>query len=206
MITQLLFYMFAGTLILSSAVVISVRNPVHAILFLILAFFNAAALFLMTGAELLAMLLVIVYVGAVAVLFLFVVMMLDINFRSLHQGAARYGLIGGLVGLVLVGELIFVGLAWSVLPETAANVSHPIGNAKEISNAHSLGQLIYTHYFYIFQVSGLVLLVGMIGAIVLTLNRTKTVRRQDINKQNNRMVEDTLVLCKVESRKGVRPI
>lgn len=205
MITQILFYMFSGLLIMSSAVVVSVRNPVHAILFLILAFFNGAALFLMAGAELLSMLMVIVYVGAVAVLFLFVVMMLDINFRNLRQGAAKYGMIGALVGLTLVAELVFVGLAWVTLPETMTNGAYSLVG-QQYSNAHSLGQLIYTHYFYIFQLSGCVLLVGMIGAIVLTLNRTKVVQRQDISEQNNRMAEDTLVLCKVESGKGVRPL
>ena len=148
--------------------VISARNPVHSVLFLILAFFNAAGLFVLMGAEFIAMILVIVYVGAVAVLFLFVVMMLDINFVELRQGFLQYLPIGGLVGLVLLAELVLVLGSWVIAPDTASRASAPVPAAAEVTNTHAIGQVLYTDYIYLFQAAGLILLIAMIGAIVLT--------------------------------------
>lgn len=195
----LLFYAFSTILILSSVMVISARNTVHSVLFLILAFFNAAGLFLLAGAELLAFLLVIVYVGAVAVLFLFIVMMLDINFRGLRRGIAKYGLFGGLVGAVLVSELIMVALSWAPSPGM-----RPHEIVSDLTNSHALGGLLYTHYFYIFQISGFVLLVAMIGAIVLTLRKRTDVRRQNHQTQLARSPSTTLEIKKVQFRQGVK--
>jgi NADH-quinone oxidoreductase subunit J len=205
MAETLLFYMFATILLASASMVVVGRNPVHSVLFLIVSFFNAAGLFLLTGAELLAMLLVIVYVGAVAVLFLFVVMMLDINFRELRQGMAKYGLIGGFVGLVLVTELVLVVSLWKMgtwVQETAALPIVPTAR----SNAHALGQVLYTKYFFLFQVSGLVLLVAMIGAIVLTLRQRSDVRKQNYITQLMRTPANTLELKKVKSGQGIGSI
>lgn len=194
MLAQLVFYVFAAVLLLSAAMVISVRNPVHAVLFLILAFFNAAGLFLIAGAEFLAMLLVIVYVGAVAVLFLFVVMMLDIDFTQLREGLQRHAPIGICVGGVLFAELIMALSHWTMAP---ASVSVPLQAAPGLTNTAALGTLIYTHYVLLFQACGLVLLVAMIGAIVLTLRQTGSGRRQNIEKQHARTPEETLVLVRV---------
>ena len=205
MFQTLLFYMFSTILVMSAAMVVSGRNPVHSVLFLILGFFNAAALFLIAGAELLAMILVIVYVGAVAVLFLFVVMMLDINFRDLRKGMAKYGMIGGLVGLVFAAELVMTGFAWVASPRAEHLVAHPI-TSQATTNAHALGELLYTHYFYIFQLSGMVLLVAMIGAIVLTLRQRKGALKQDIYRQYERDPSNTLEVKKVPFRKGVGKI
>lgn len=200
----LLFYMFSAILLGSASMVISGRNPVHSVLFLILAFFNAAALFLLVGAELLAMTIVIVYVGAVAVLFLFVVMMLDINFRDLRQGMMKYGLIGGIVGGVFAVELVAMGLAWAMSPAASQLAAQPIN--KSITNTHAIGNVLYTDYIYLFQLSGLILLVAMIGAIVLTLRHRKGVKRQNINDQISRTVANTLRVNQVESGKGVRKV
>ena len=198
----LLFYMFATILLGSAAMVISGRNPVHSVLFLILAFFNAAALFLMVGAELLAMTLVIVYVGAVAVLFLFVVMMLDINFQDLRSGVIKYGLIGSVVGSIFAIELVTMGLAWAMSPSAPQIAAQPINQT--ITNTHAIGNVLYTDYIYLFQLSGLILLVAMIGAIVLTLRHRKGVKRQNINDQLSRTVSGTLRINKVKSNQGVR--
>jgi NADH-quinone oxidoreductase subunit J len=201
MIQTLLFYLFSGTLIGASAMVVAGRNPVHCVLFLILAFLNAAGLFLLAGAELLAMIMIIVYVGAVAVLFLFVVMMLDINFRDLSQGLARYGLIGSLVGLILAGELITVGVLWMSHPKAQKEGTQPILDTT--TNAHALGQILYTDYVYIFQLSGVILLVAMIGAIVLTLRRRTSALHQNYQDQLKRSPKNSLEMVKVASGQGV---
>ena len=201
MITTLAFYLFAAILLGSAATVVTARNPVHSVLFLILAFFNAAALFLIAGAEFLAMTLVIVYVGAVAVLFLFVVMMLDVNFAEMRDGFQRYAPIGATVGAILFGELALVLGGWRFAPEAGAiRMSSAPG---DIDNTRALGRLIYTDYVFLFQAAGLILMVAMIGAIVLTHRDRGTTRRQSIAKQNARAVADTLEIVKVASGAGV---
>ncbi|WP_420565629.1 NADH-quinone oxidoreductase subunit J [Thalassobaculum sp.] len=197
----LVFYLFAFVAVASGVMVVTSRNPVHSVLFLILAFFNAAGLFVLMGAEFLAMILVVVYVGAVAVLFLFVVMMLDINFVELRQGFARYLPVGGLIGLVLLAELILVVGVWSFSPEVTVTAASPI--PAEVTNTEALGQVIYTHYVLAFQTAGLVLLVAMIGAIVLTLRQRPGVKRQSIDKQNLRRPEDVVEVVKVTRGGGV---
>jgi NADH-quinone oxidoreductase subunit J len=197
------FYLFAAVAVASGTMVIAARNPVHSVLFLILAFFNAAALFVLMGAEFLAMVLVIVYVGAVAVLFLFVVMMLDINFAELRQGFMRYLPVGALIGLVLLAELIMVGGTWVFSADAEMAVSDKFYMSGEITNAHALGLVLYTKYIYLFQAAGLVLLVAMIGAIVLTFRQRPGVRRQKIGKQVGRSIGDSVELRKVKSREGV---
>ena len=198
-ITGLLFYLFAAVAIASGVMVISARNPVHSVLFLILAFFNGAGLFLLLGAEFLAMILVIVYVGAVAVLFLFVVMMLDINFAELRQGFLNYLPIGGVIGLILLVELVLVIAGWNISPGAAAAAPAPAVDA--MTNTRALGALFYTRYIYLFQTAGLILLVAMIGAIVLTLRRRKDVRKQNIAAQVAR--RHTVELRDVPTRGGV---
>ncbi len=190
MITAILFYIFTAILLVSAAMVVSARNPVHSVLFLILAFFNAAALFLIAGAEFLAMILVIVYVGAVAVLFLFVVMMLDVDFAQLRGGFQRYWLVGATVGLVLFGELALVLGGWKLAPDAIHLRMSPVPSG--VSNTEALGRILYTDYIFLFQTAGLILLVAMIGAIVLTLRDRKTSRHQNIEKQNARTVGETL--------------
>jgi NADH-quinone oxidoreductase subunit J len=181
--------------------VIAARNPVHSVLFLIMAFFNAAALFLLLGAEFLALILVIVYVGAVAVLFLFVVMMLDINFVALREGFLHYLPIGALIGLVLLVELVLV---FSVPPELVrAGAAAPLAQAADVTNTQALGALLYTRYVYAFQAAGMILLVAMVGAIVLTLRAREGVRRQKIAEQIARRRADTLEIVKVRPRQGV---
>jgi len=200
MIVELLFYLFAAVLIASAAMVVSARNPVHSVLFLILAFFNAAALFLIAGAEFLAMILVIVYVGAVAVLFLFVVMMLDIDFTALRGGFQRYLPVGATVGAVLLIELAVVLGGWKVAPGSAALRLSPTPGG--INNTEALGRVLYTDYVFLFQASGLVLLVAMIGAIVLTLRDRKTSRHQSIRVQTGRTVAETLEMMTVTLGSG----
>jgi NADH-quinone oxidoreductase subunit J len=202
MILQALaFYLFAFVCIASGVMVVSARNPVHSVLFLILAFFNAAGLFVLMGAEFLAMILVIVYVGAVAVLFLFVVMMLDINFVELRRGALQYLPVGLLVGFILAAEILFVIGAWVIGPDAASVRAAPM--PAEVTNTAALGRILYTQYLYLFQVSGLVLLVAMVGAIVLTLRRREGVRRQRITDQVGRQRARTLEIVKVTSGEGV---
>jgi len=205
MIVQALaFYVFAAIAIASGAMVVSSRNPVHSVLFLILAFFNAAGLFVLMGAEFLAMILVVVYVGAVAVMFMFVVMMLDINFAELRQGFLRYLPIGGLIGLVLLVELLVVLGGWTLSPDAiAAGGVAMTPDPAQVTNTHALGQLIYTHYIHLFQAAGVILLTAMIGAIVLTHRQRPGVRRQNINRQVNRRPEDCVEIRKVSSGKGV---
>lgn len=199
MIESLFFYIFAGVSCLAGLMVISSRNPVHSVLFLILAFFNSAGLFVLLGAEFLAMLLVVVYVGAVAVLFLFVVMMLDINFAELREGFQRYMPLGLGVGGILLTEILFVFFNREEMPENVNLVS-------EVSNTRALGRVLYTDYIYLFQVAGLLLLVAMIGAITLTLRRRENVRKQLISAQNDRTREETIQVVKVSNRVGVRKL
>ena len=195
MIANTFFYVFAAILLGSAAAVVSSRNPVHSVLFLILAFFNAAALFLIAGAEFLALILVIVYVGAVAVLFLFVVMMLDVNFSQLREGYQRYLPVGATVGVVLLAELAVVLGGWKFAPEaTTLHLSSAPGN---VINTVALGRLNYTNYIFLFQTAGLILMVAMIGAIVLTHRERGTTRRQVIADQNARSPADTLVAVRV---------
>ena len=197
------FYLFATVAIASAVMVISARNPVHSVLFLILTFFTAAALFVLQGAEFIAMLLVIVYVGAVAVLFLFVVMMLDINFVKLRQGFLEYLPIGAAIGLILVVEMVTLALGAHVTPEAIASAQAVTPDPDKIDNTRALGQLIYTHYAYLFQASGLVLLVAMIGAIVLTHRKRPSAKKQKISDQVNRDPKDCIEIRKVETGKGI---
>lgn len=183
MFAALIFYMFATLAVASGVMVISARNPVNSVLFLILAFFNAAGLFLLLGAEFLAMVLVVVYVGAVAVLFLFVVMMLDINFLRLREGFLQYLPTGALIGLILLVELLTMYGGWAFAPDVEALVQAPAPAVDQVSNTVALGKLLYTNYAYLFQASGLILLVGMIGSILLTLRTRTGVRKQKISDQ-----------------------
>ena len=181
---SLTFYLFSSVAVLSALMVISAKNPVHSVLFLILSFVNAAGLFVLLGAEFLAMILVVVYVGAVAVLFLFVVMMLDINFIKLREGFLQYLPFGALLGIVLVIEL---GILY--LTDTSSNINSSLlslePSINELENTKMIGQILYTKYFYLFQICGIILLVAMIGSITLTLREKEGVKKQNINEQNN---------------------
>lgn len=203
MIGALAFYAFASVLVLSAIMVISARNPVHSVLFLILAFFNAAGLFVLLGAEFVAMILVIVYVGAVAVLFLFVVMMLDISFADLRKGAMQYVPLGIMFGGILLAELIMLYMSWQTAPEAESNLASPVATVEIPSNAKALGEILYTQYMFPFQVSGLVLLVAMIGAIVLTHRTRSGVLRQNVGNQVNRDQADVIEIQKVQSGAGI---
>ena len=202
-IQTIAFYMFAAVAVAAAALVISARNPVHSVLFLILAFFNAAGLFVLMGAEFLAMVLVIVYVGAVAVLFLFVVMMLDINFAELRQGFLQYLPIGGLIGALLLVELVTVFAGWVFAPPEALVHAAPIRPPGEVSNTHAIGDILYTDYIYAFQAAGVILLIAMIGAIVLTLRAREGVRKQRVGHQLARRRAQAVELRKVEPGSGV---
>lgn len=192
MILQALaFYLFAGIISLSALMVITARNPVHSVLWLVLAFFNSAGLFVLLGAEFIAFLMVIVYVGAVAVLFLFVVMMLEVDFASLRQGAMQYVPLGLVIGFVLLAELVFVYMGWDGIAG-----SMPMSTG-EVENTKAIGQVLYTDYIFAFQVAGLVLFVAMIGAIVLTHRTRPGVRRQDIAAQHARKPEEAMEIKKV---------
>jgi len=197
------FYLFAFVAIAAAFGVISARNPVHSVLYLILTFFNAAALFLLTGAEFLAMILLVVYVGAVAVLFLFVVMMLDVDFAELKRGALAYAPAGALVGLILAAELIVVLGGYAFAPELAGTVAKPIPDLAQRTNTAALGDILYTDYLFYFQISGLVLLVAMIGAIVLTLRHKPGVKRQSISAQVARTPATAIEVKKVETGRGL---
>ena len=208
MIVQaILFYIFAAVAVASGVLVVSARNPVHSVLFLILAFFNAAGLFLLIGAEFLAMILVIVYVGAVAVLFLFVVMMLDIDFRELRSEFVRYLPIGTLVGFVLLAELILVIGGWAVAPTMPSQVAASATGGVSLTNTRALGSILYTRYLFAFQVAGLILLVAMIGAIVLTLRHRADVRRQSISAQlgRRRATSSSITRAASSTRRPSRP-
>ena len=197
------FYLFAFIAVAAAFMVISARNPVHSVLYLILTFFNAAALFLLTGAEFLAMILLVVYVGAVAVLFLFVVMMLDVDFAELKRGALQYAPIGALVGIILAAELIVVLGGYAFAPELASTVALPTPDFAVRSNTAALGDILYTQYVFYFQVAGMILLVAMIGAIVLTLRHKAGVKRQDISVQVGRTPSNAIEVKKVETGKGI---
>ncbi|MBY0362272.1 MAG: NADH-quinone oxidoreductase subunit J [Phreatobacter sp.] len=201
MLAGLFFYLFASVLVASAVMVIAARNPVHSVLFLILAFVNASGLFVLMGAEFLAMILVVVYVGAVAVLFLFVVMMLDVDFVELRQGFLQYLPVGALVGLVVLAELFMVIGAWTLGGAAPKTITAPI--PLDVTNAEALGRVLYTQYVYFFQLSGLVLLVAMIGAIVLTLSHRKGVKRQDPAAQSARTPETAIEVVKVKTGEGV---
>ncbi len=204
MIQTLVFYMFAIIAITSGFMVITARNPVHSVLFLILAFFNAAGLFLLQGAEFVAMILVIVYVGAVAVLFLFVVMMLDVNVKEMRRGFVRYVTIGIAIGAVLLIELFTVYAAWVVDPATISrSAATATPNMAEVHNTEAIGNIIYTHYVYLFQGAGMVLLVAMVGSIVLTLRRREDVKKQRIVDQVARSADDEVELVKVTTGGGI---
>jgi NADH-quinone oxidoreductase subunit J len=195
MIVNLLFYIFALILLGSAAMVVTARNPVHSVLFLILAFFNAAALFLIAGAEFLAMILVIVYVGAVAVLFLFVVMMLDVDFAELRSGYQRYMPVGAAIGAVLCIELLLVLTGWKFAPDAVRLPLSPAPPA--VTNAEAIGRVLYTDYILLFQIAGVVLMVAMIGAIVLTHRDRRTSRHQSIRVQTERTMAETIEMLDV---------
>ena len=197
------FYIFAGVAIASAFMVIAARNPVHSVLFLILAFVNAAGLFVLMGAEFLAMILVIVYVGAVAVLFLFVVMMLDVDFAALRQGFLHYLPVGVVIGGIFVLELVAVVGAWAMDPKVLRTPMNPIPAADQMTNTEAIGRVLYTQYVYFFQAAGLILLVAMIGAIVLTLRERVGVKRQNISEQVARTQDAAVEVRKVPFRQGV---
>ena len=200
-LSTLFFYLFAGTCVASAFMVIAVKNPVHAVLFLILAFFNAAGLFVELGAEFLAMILVVVYVGAVLVLFLFVVMMLDVDFAELRAGFLKYLPIGATIGILLLVELILILTAWVTAPEITAQAPTP--PISQISNTAALGQILYTKYVYLFEAAGMILLVAMIGAIVLTLQHKRDIKRQAIARQVERTRERSVEVVEVETGRGL---
>lgn len=202
-IEAVFFYLFALVAVAAGFMVISARNPVHSVLFLILTFVNAAGLFMLAGAEFLAMILLIVYVGAVAVLFLFVVMMLDVDFAELKSGALQYAPVGALVGLILVGELIVVLGGYAFTPKIAGDIAKPIPDLAARSNTAALGDILYTDFIYYFQIAGLVLLVAMIGAIVLTLRHKVGVKRQSIAAQVARTPATAIEIKKVETGSGI---
>ncbi|MBV8576401.1 MAG: NADH-quinone oxidoreductase subunit J [Acetobacteraceae bacterium] len=197
----LFFYLFAGILVASAVMVITSRNPVHSVLFLILAFVNASGLFILMGAEFLAMILVVVYVGAVAVLFLFVIMMLDVDFAELREGFLEYLPIGLVIGGIFMVELLLVGGGWVINPGTAKTITAAI--PANVSNTEALGLVLYTKYIHYFQLAGLVLLVAMIGAIVLTLRHKANVKRQNIDVQNARTPELAVAIRKVAAGQGL---
>ena len=195
------FYLFAGVCVASAIMVIAAKNPVHSVLFLILAFVNAAGLFVLLGAEFLAMILIVVYVGAVAVLFLFVVMMLDVDFAELRQGFLNYLPIGGVIGVILLVELISIVLTGVIAPGVPKAITAPI--AADVSNTQALGLVLYTRYVYFFQAAGMILLVAMIGAIVMTLQHKPGVKRQSIPEQVARRRSTAIDIVKVKSGQGL---
>ena len=197
------FYLFASITVASAFMVIAARNPVHAVLFLILAFVNSAGLFVLLGAEFLAMILIVVYVGAVAVLFLFVVMMLDVDFAELRAGFLKYLPVGGLVGLIVLIELIFVVGAWAIAPEVESQAVSPAPPLNDVTNTEALGRILYTKYVYFFEAAGMILLVAMIGAIVLTLRHKEDVKRQSIAEQVARQPDAAIEIKQVEPGKGI---
>ena len=201
MIQTIAFYLFATLVIASGALTVFARNPVHSVLWLILAFFNAAGLMILLGAEFIAMLLVIVYVGAVAVLFLFVVMMLDVDFAELRAGFVRYLPLGALLAIVLAIEIIFAIGAWSAGAIDMGTRIAP--TASDVSNTQAIGQLLYTRYIFLFEAAGIILLVAMVGALVLTSRKRGGVKPQDIGSQVRRRPEDATRLTRPKSGQGV---
>jgi NADH-quinone oxidoreductase subunit J len=202
-INAIFFYLFAGITVASAVMVVTSRNPVHSVLFLILAFVNAAGLFVLMGAEFLAMILIVVYVGAVAVLFLFVVMMLDVDFAELRQGFLNYLPFGALIGGLLLAELLVVLGAWAIGPDVAKAITSPIPMPSDINNTQAIGLVLYTRYVYFFQAAGVILLVAMIGAIVLTLQHKPKVRRQIIADQVARNRASAIEVVEVKSGQGL---
>ena len=200
-VAALFFYLFAGLCVASAFMVIAARNPVHSVLYLILAFVNAAGLFVMMGAEFLAMILIVVYVGAVAVLFLFVVMMLDVDFAELKQGVLQYLPIGMLIGGIFLAELLLVVGTWAIGPGIPQAIAAKI--PANISNTEAIGLVLYTRYAYFFEAAGIILLVAMIGAIVLTLRHKERVKRQDIPTQVMRNPKLAIEILKVRSGQGL---
>ena len=201
MATLFFFYLFAIVAIASAMLVITSRNPVHSVLFLILCFFNAAGLFILLGAEFLAMILVVVYVGAVAVLFLFVVMMLDVDFSELREGMLNYLPIGGVIGLILLVELVLLGSTIAISPDMISHASAP--SVGDVSNTKALGEILYTKYVFFFQTAGLILLVAMVGAIVLTLRHRIGIKRQNVAAQVARGPATAIEIKKVEPGQGI---
>ncbi len=201
--TAFVFYLFAALSVASGAMVVTAKNPVHSALFLILTFFNVAGLFVLLGAEFVAMIMVIVYVGAVAVLFLFVVMMLDIHAVTMREGFLKILPVGSAVALVLLAELSLVFTSWAMVPDIEAIRAAPIPPLSELSNTEAIGTVLYTDYVYLFQLAGIVLLVGMIGSIMLTLRERVGVKRQDPLEQAARSIEDCIEIKKVATGKGV---
>lgn len=202
-ITAAFFYLFAIMSVAAGFMVIVSRNPVHSVLFLILAFFNSAGLFVLMGAEFVAMILVIVYVGAVAVLFLFVVMMLDIDFTELRQGMLQYVPVGAAIGVILLVELFLVLGGWTISPEVASGTISPTPPMGDVTNTEAIGRILYTKYVYLFQAAGIVLLIAMIGAIVLTLRHRDGVKRQVIADQVARTPETAIEIKKVKPGQGI---
>jgi NADH-quinone oxidoreductase subunit J len=202
-VAALFFYLFAGVCIASAVMVVASKNPVHSVLFLILAFVNASGLFVLMGAEFLAMILIVVYVGAVAVLFLFVVMMLDVDFAELRQGSLQYVPVGGLVGAIFLAELLLVVGGWVIGPDVPQAITAPIPSVANTSNTEALGQVLYTRYVYFFQAAGMVLLVAMIGAIVLTLRHKPNVKRQNVADQIARTKATAIEIVKVQPGQGL---
>ena len=199
----LFFYLFAGICVACAFMVIAAKNPVHSVLYLILAFVNASGLFVLMGAEFLAMILIVVYVGAVAVLFLFVVMMLDVDFAELREGFLQYLPVGALVGVVFLAELLLVVGAWVIGPTVPQSITAPIPTG--VTNTEALGRVLYTQYIYYFQAAGVVLLVAMVGAIVMTLSHKPNVKRQNAADQIARTRETAIEIRKVQPGQGIGP-
>lgn len=201
MIESIIFYAFSFILVVSALLVVTARQLVHSVLFLVLAFFTAAGLFVMLGAEFLAMLMVIVYVGAVAVLFLFAVMMLDINMPTVKKKVRMSFFVGIIVGGILIAEFVAIFATWKQPDDVEGAVVHPIVDG--ISNTNALGQILYTDYAYPFQISGMILFVAMIGAIVLSMRKRPEIRRQNIARQVSMTREEAIEIIDVETGKGV---
>ena len=201
-VSALFFYLFAGICVASAVMVIVSRNPVHSVLYLILAFVNASGLFILMGAEFLGMMLIVVYVGAVAVLFLFVIMMLDVDFVELREGFMQYLPLGLVIGGIFMFELLLVVGGWVINPTVTKQITAAIPT--NVSNTEALGLVLYTKYIHYFQIAGMVLLVAMIGAIVLTLRHKVKVKRQDINVQNARTPELAMAVRKVTPGQGLQ--
>jgi NADH-quinone oxidoreductase subunit J len=202
-LSALFFYLFSTIVVASAFMVIASRNPVHSVLFLILAFVNAAGLFVLVGAEFLAMILIVVYVGAVAVLFLFVVMMLDVDFAELRQGFLQYLPIGAIVGFIFLTELLLIVGTWITGAGVVGAIRSPIPPASEVTNTQALGRVLYTTYVHYFELAGLVLLVAMIGAIVLTLQHKTQAKRQNVSAQNARTKASAIEIRKVRPGQGI---
>ena len=197
----LFFYLFAGVCVASAVMVVVSRNPVHSVLYLILAFVNASGLFVLMGAEFLAMILIVVYVGAVAVLFLFVIMMLDVDFTELREGFIQYLPVGIVIGGIFMFELLLTVGAWVINPSVTKQITAPIPT--NVSNTEALGLVLYTKYIHYFEIAGMVLLVAMIGAIVLTLRHKPNVRRQVIADQVARTRATAIEIRQVRPGQGI---